>query len=149
MSASSLATINLPILSLPDAVVLPGMVVPIELDDAMQVVERARQHGSLDIANLNSPTQVVISGERTALDMALRILAEEHYVEAVVIERRIPMHSSHFRPVQAVFRAALEAAPTRQPCPKGQDARRLVIEVRIDGPLRQHDIRALRCDEAS
>ncbi|MBV9583193.1 MAG: ACP S-malonyltransferase [Chloroflexi bacterium] len=89
-------------------------VFPIELDDILDVVQRARQHGTLDLANLNSPSQVVISGERAALDAALRILEEEHYyVEAVVIESRIPMHSRRFRPVQAMFRPVLEMAPWR------------------------------------
>jgi len=42
------ASMNLPILSLPDAVVLPGMVVPIELDDAAQAVIDAARAGSED-----------------------------------------------------------------------------------------------------
>jgi ATP-dependent Lon protease len=37
---------NLPILSLPDVVVLPGMVVPVELDDAAQAVIDAARAGS-------------------------------------------------------------------------------------------------------
>lgn len=92
-------------------------VFPIELEDLLDVVERAREHGSLDIANMNSPTQYVLSGERCALTAALRILEKEpYYVEAVVIERRIPMHSSRFRPVQGAFRPALETAPWQRAC---------------------------------
>ncbi|CAM3686911.1 endopeptidase La [Smaragdicoccus niigatensis] len=41
-------TLKLPMLSLPDAVVLPGMVVPIELDDATQAVVDAARVGSDD-----------------------------------------------------------------------------------------------------
>ncbi|MCE5292287.1 MAG: endopeptidase La [Nocardiaceae bacterium] len=41
-------TLKLPMLSLPDAVVLPGMVVPIELDDATQAVVDAARAGSDD-----------------------------------------------------------------------------------------------------
>jgi ATP-dependent Lon protease len=46
-------TLNLPVLSLPDVVVLPGMVVPVELDDAAQAVidaARAGAEGQLLIA---------------------------------------------------------------------------------------------------
>src|SRR5579875_2370448 len=39
-------TLNLPVLSLPDTVVLPGMVVPVELDDAAQAVVDAAGAGS-------------------------------------------------------------------------------------------------------
>jgi ATP-dependent Lon protease len=41
-------SLNLPMLSLPDAVVLPGMVVPVELDDAAQAVIDAARAGSDD-----------------------------------------------------------------------------------------------------
>jgi len=40
------STLNLPVLSLPDVVVLPGMVVPVELDDAAQAVIDAARAGS-------------------------------------------------------------------------------------------------------
>jgi ATP-dependent Lon protease len=39
-------TLNLPVLSLPDVVVLPGMVVPVELDDAAQAVIDAARAGA-------------------------------------------------------------------------------------------------------
>jgi ATP-dependent Lon protease len=39
-------SLNLPVLSLPDVVVLPGMVVPVELDDAAQAVIDAARAGS-------------------------------------------------------------------------------------------------------
>src|SRR4051794_24871823 len=39
-------TLNLPVLSLPDVVVLPGMVVPVELDDAAQAVVDAARAGA-------------------------------------------------------------------------------------------------------
>jgi ATP-dependent Lon protease len=39
-------TLNLPVLSLPDVVVLPGMVVPVELDDAAQAVIDAAKAGA-------------------------------------------------------------------------------------------------------
>src|SRR4051812_9066610 len=41
-------SLNLPILSLPDLVVLPGMVVPVELDDAAQAVIDAAKAGADD-----------------------------------------------------------------------------------------------------
>jgi ATP-dependent Lon protease len=46
MTERLLPPINLPMLSLPDVVVLPGMVVPVELDDAAQAVVDAARAGS-------------------------------------------------------------------------------------------------------
>src|SRR6266704_3431430 len=46
MTERLLPPINLPMLSLPEIVVLPGMVVPVELDDAAQAVVDAARAGS-------------------------------------------------------------------------------------------------------
>ncbi len=86
-------------------------VFPIDLDDLEDVVSRAAEHGTLEVANLNSPTQHVISGERAAVDAALRLLDEEYCVEGVLIEQRIPMHCWRFEPVSATLRPALRRAP--------------------------------------
>src|SRR6478736_9341600 len=48
-------TLHLPMLSLPDTVVLPGMVVPVELDDAAQAVVDAAQTGGADGQLLLAP----------------------------------------------------------------------------------------------
>ena len=91
---------------------------PIELDELLEVVERARNHGSLDVGNLNSPQQHVISGEHAAVNAAIDILEEEFSIDPVVIEQRVPMHSSRFRPVADLLEPALAAAkflPARRP----------------------------------
>jgi [acyl-carrier-protein] S-malonyltransferase len=88
-------------------------VFPIDLGELEPVVSRARAHGTLEIGNHNSPTQYVLSGERPALEAAMRILEDEHVVETVVIEPRIPMHSTRFRPVVPAFSPALRRAAWR------------------------------------
>ncbi len=96
----------------------PGMMAsiqPIELDDLRRVVRSAREHGVLEIANLNSPRQHVISGERAAVEAAIAFAEDEHFAQGVVIERRIPMHSSLFEPVGRRFRAHLETVRFRRP----------------------------------
>lgn len=93
-------------------------VFPIELAELEEVARRASRRGVLEVVNLNSPRQQVLSGERAALDEALRILEEEHYVQAVVIEREVPMHCSIFAPVGARLRRHLQEvhfAPPRLP----------------------------------
>ena len=88
-------------------------VFPLALDELRLIVERARGHGVLEIANLNSPQQHVLAGERAAIDAAKQLLDDEYSIDAVEIESRIPMHCSRFRPASVAFRPALEAARWR------------------------------------
>ncbi len=78
-------------------------VFPITLEELTEVAQRASDKGLVEVVNLNSPRQQVLSGETAGIDEALRILEEEHYVEARIIERRVPMHASTFAPVGARF----------------------------------------------
>lgn len=88
---------------------------PIDLADLRDIVVRARRRGVIEIANLNSPRQHVVSGERDAVAAAIRIAEEEYYAQGVVIERRIPMHSSMFDRVAARYRAHLDDVRFRRP----------------------------------
>lgn len=90
-------------------------VFPLSLAELEEVVARARNHGALEIVNLNSPTQNVIAGAPAAVDAASEILDEEHGAECRIIEQRIPMHASMFSPVATALRPALERAPFKAP----------------------------------
>jgi len=83
-------------------------VFPIELEELEAVVARARAAGVVEVVNLNTPRQHVIAGEHAAVKEALRILEEESFVQAVMIDRELPMHSSLFEPVGRAFRQHLE-----------------------------------------
>jgi [acyl-carrier-protein] S-malonyltransferase len=78
-------------------------VFPISVEELAEVVAKVQDHGVLEIVNLNSPRQQVLSGERAALDRALELLEEDFYVEAVIIEKDVPMHCSTFEPVGKRF----------------------------------------------
>ncbi|MCA9669231.1 MAG: ACP S-malonyltransferase [Myxococcales bacterium] len=69
----------------------------------------------VEIVNLNSPRQNVISGTQQAVERALELVLDEHYVEGVVIERDVPMHSTLFEPVAERFAATLRELPFRRP----------------------------------
>ena len=90
-------------------------VAPIDDCELAAVVERARARGGLDVAVFNSPTQHVLSGDRTAVELALEILEQEHFVDGVVIEPRIPMHSSRFAPVGRALREVLDEVAWKPP----------------------------------
>ena len=87
---------------------------PLDTPTLEAVVMRARAAGALEIGGYNSPTQHVLSGERPAIEAAVRLLDEEYAVEAVVIEQRIPMHSKTFWPVVRVFVPALQRVAWKQ-----------------------------------
>jgi [acyl-carrier-protein] S-malonyltransferase len=80
-------------------------VFPIDVDELSRVARRASEvSGELvEVVNLNSPRQQVLSGATPAVVAALHILEEEHFVDARIIERQVPMHSSIFTPVGGRF----------------------------------------------
>lgn len=90
-------------------------VFPVDAVDLEEIVARSRAAGALEIANLNSPTQHVLAGDRAAIDEAARLLDEELGVAGVLIEDRVPMHSSMFRPAADALLPALTAADFRLP----------------------------------
>ncbi len=88
---------------------------PVSLEDLEEIVEKARQFGELEIVNLNSPRQQVISGETAAVEEALRLAEDELFIQGVIIERQVPMHASMFKPVGDRFRAYLEKVSFKTP----------------------------------
>jgi [acyl-carrier-protein] S-malonyltransferase len=90
----------------PDGAMLA--VFPLSMEELDAIVGRARDHGAIEIGSYNSPTQHVLSGERAAIAAAQRMLEDEHAVETVLIEDRIPMHSRQFSPAVRSFLPALQ-----------------------------------------
>jgi [acyl-carrier-protein] S-malonyltransferase len=90
-------------------------VLPLDYPDVAAVIEQAQTHGPLEIAVFNAPTHHVLSGARAALELALGLLEREHFIEGVVIEPRIPMHSSCFEPVGRAFQSVLEGVSWQPP----------------------------------
>ena len=90
-------------------------VFPIDLEELEEIAEKARSAGVLEVVNLNSPRQHVISGEQPAIEEALRILDEDSFATAQIIEKKIPMHCSTFEPVGRQFREHLETVPFAKP----------------------------------
>ncbi|MFV8750503.1 ACP S-malonyltransferase [Nannocystaceae bacterium ST9] len=91
---------------------------PIDEDDLAALVEQAQEHGRLEIVNFNSPRQFVIAGEQAAVEFAAEQAEHEHFAQAHVIERQVPMHSSLFAPVAerfAEFLTTLEFSPPERP----------------------------------
>ncbi len=90
-------------------------VFPLAVDDLTAIIARVQTVGCVEIANLNSPTQNVLSGDREAVSAAAALADLEHGASCVLIEKRIPMHSTLFRPVADALRGTLEEAPWQTP----------------------------------
>jgi [acyl-carrier-protein] S-malonyltransferase len=67
----------------------------IDIERIIEVVEQVE--GIVDVANLNSPTQVVISGEKQAVEEAVEIIAPKKFKFLSV---SAPFHSELMRPAE-------------------------------------------------
>jgi [acyl-carrier-protein] S-malonyltransferase len=82
-------------------------VFPVRPEEALEAVRRAGG-GRASVGMFNTPRQCVLSGENEPVETAAAWLEEELGVQAILIEPRLPMHSTLFREVGERFRPALE-----------------------------------------
>ncbi len=87
------------------------------LDEAAlpQLVEKASEHGVFAVANRNSPGQVVVSGEKAAIDAAAEIARELGAKRAVVLPVSVAAHSPLMADAAEAMRAILAGIEFREP----------------------------------
>lgn len=66
----------------------------LERDKLAQVVEAAKEYGVVEVANYNSPEQIVISGENTGIEIACAKALELGAKKAVPLQVSAPFHTS-------------------------------------------------------
>ena len=91
----------------------------IGLDDARlpELVERAGEHGVFGVANRNSPGQVVLSGERPAVEASLAIAKELGAKRAIELPVSVAAHSPLMAEAAAGMAAVLETITFHDPAP--------------------------------
>ena len=91
----------------------------IGLDDARmpELVERASAHGVFGVANRNSPGQVVMSGEREAVEASLTIAKELGAKRAVELPVSVAAHSPLMAEAAAGMAEVLAGITFRDPRP--------------------------------
>jgi [acyl-carrier-protein] S-malonyltransferase len=107
-----------------------AMAALIGLDDAAlpELVERASRSGTFGVANRNAPGQVVVSGERAAINAGAEIAKELGAKRAIVLPVSVAAHSPLMAEAAEGMREAIASIPFREPevsLLANADARRL------------------------
>jgi [acyl-carrier-protein] S-malonyltransferase len=96
-----------------------GMAAVLKMEDAVveeACIDAAEELGkAVQIANYNSPGQVVISGDRQALQRAIELLRERGGRRIVPLAVSIAAHSPLMASVVEEYRSAIESTPMRIP----------------------------------
>lgn len=96
-----------------------AMAALIGLDDANlpELVAGARAHGTFDVANRNAPGQVVVSGERAAVEAGAELARSLGARRAIVLPVSVAAHSPLMADAAAAMRTALAGIDFRDPTP--------------------------------
>ena len=94
-----------------------AMAAVIGLDDARlpELVERSATHGVFGVANRNAPGQVVVSGERAAIEAAAEIGKELGARKVIVLPVSVAAHSPLMAEAAEGMRAVLEGVTFNDP----------------------------------
>jgi [acyl-carrier-protein] S-malonyltransferase len=87
----------------------------IDVDTAERACAEAAQGEVVNIANINSPGQIVIAGHRTAVDRALKVAAGLGGRRSVLLPVSAPFHSALMKPAADRLAAELERVAVRAP----------------------------------
>lgn len=79
----------------------------LDLAEAKAVAEAAAEHAVCDVANDNAPGQVVVSGDRAAVERALDIAKEKGAKRAILLPVSAPFHCRLMQPAAEIMAQAL------------------------------------------
>ena len=94
-----------------------AMAAIIGLDDSAlpALVERASSHGVFGVANRNAPGQIVVSGERAAIDAAAEIARDLGARKAIILPVSVAAHSPLMAEAAEGMRRAIANVPFNDP----------------------------------
>ena len=90
-------------------------IIGLEHSDVEAICGEAAALGSCQIANDNGGGQLVISGEKTAVEKAAALATDKGAKRAILLPVSAPFHSTLMAPAADVMRAALENVEKRDP----------------------------------
>ena len=92
-----------------------GAIIGLSDEQVDEVVEHARQHGEIGVANANAPGQIVLSGVIPALVFALEMSKTVGARKAVQLTVSVASHSPLMRRARDEFGQILAKVPFREP----------------------------------
>lgn len=90
-------------------------VFPVTLEEIESLLQDLGLDDRLGVAMINTPRQIVLSGDADAVDAGAARAEDALAAEIAVIERSVPMHSPLFRPVADGYRTVLRTVGWRRP----------------------------------
>jgi len=87
--------------------------VPVDQADVRRLIAELHLEASVSVAMINTPRQIVISGDAAAVELVAARAEDEFAAHVAVVDEALPMHSSLFRGVAAEFCEALAAVRWR------------------------------------
>lgn len=87
----------------------------LELEQAREVAEAARQGQVCDCANDNAPGQVVVSGDKAAVERAVELAKEKGGRRSIMLPVSAPFHCALMKPAADEMAAALQDVAIRPP----------------------------------
>ena len=86
-----------------------------ELDQAKEVAAEAAQGEVCDCANDNAPGQIVVSGDKAAVERAIEIAQGKGIKRCIMLPVSAPFHCALMKPAADVMRDALAATDIKSP----------------------------------
>jgi [acyl-carrier-protein] S-malonyltransferase len=90
-------------------------IIGLETDELERLCEQASAAGSVTLANLNSPTQIVVSGEEAGVERLLELAGEAGAARAVRLQVGAAFHSELMKPVQTSLAETMKATSWDDP----------------------------------
>lgn len=87
----------------------------LDMDVVKEIAATAAQGGVCDVANDNSPGQVVVSGDAAAVDRAIELAKEKGAKRALTLPVSAPFHCALMQPAAEAMRAALAEVEMNTP----------------------------------
>jgi [acyl-carrier-protein] S-malonyltransferase len=94
-----------------------GAVIGLPAERVSELCETARAAGSVVPANLNTPTQIVVSGEEDAVQKLLELAKEAGAEKAILLRAGAAFHSELMEPVRNALAETMQGLQWRDPTP--------------------------------
>lgn len=90
-------------------------IIGLEQEQLQRLCEQAAEAGHVSVANLNSPSQLVVSGEQAGVERLVELAREAGAKRAVPLQVGAAFHSELMQPVRDRLRATIEQVPFSDP----------------------------------